>query len=131
MRHVRDAVAIGADGASASRQRNHDRDLRSCLRARCRKSRRERIAAGVGRDIILETGDDSLRIHGFRHGIRDEIDPVAHARQVAPELFDKRDQLGDLLLGDQVDLELQVAPLESSLGLSILCRKHHGGDEKS
>ena len=55
--------------------------------------------------------------------------PVAHHRQVAPQFLQQVDQLGDLLLGQQIDLQVQMRALLGELRLAILRDQHHRGSE--
>ena len=56
--------------------------------------------------------------------------PIPHHRQILSELLDQMDQLGDLLLGDQVDLQIQMGALLGDPRLSPLADEHDRGRQQ-
>ena len=49
-----------------------------------------------------------MRVHRLLHGVGLAIDPISHHGQVAAEFFDQCDELGHLVLGEQIHLQVEV-----------------------
>ena len=71
-----------------------------------------------------------MRIDGLLHGLGNLVDAIADGRHVAPQLLEERDDLGRLLLGQEVDLEVELRPLFGVLGLPVLRDEDDGPHEE-
>jgi hypothetical protein len=81
-------------------------------------------------DALLEDRADHLGVDGTGHRVGDGVFAVADVREVSPQLFHERDELGDLLLGDEVDLKIENGPVFGVPSLTILRGQDHGGRDE-
>lgn len=83
-----------------------------------------------GLERLLQCRQQGIGVHRLLHRFRHTVDPVPDGRKVAAELFHEGDELCDLLLGQQIDLEIELSALFRMAGLSVLGDQNGGSHQK-
>jgi hypothetical protein len=71
-----------------------------------------------------------MRVDRLLHRVRHPVDTVPNARKVSAELLHEGDEFCDLLLGHQVDVEVELSPLFRVAALSILSNQNGRSHQK-
>ena len=88
---------------------------------------------GDGSDsrVPLQGGKDRTSIHGPLHGLGHRVHPIVDGRNIATEFLQQHDELGDLLLGKDIHLQVELRALLSLRAASILCDENDARHKQS